>query len=722
MFNAYSFAICILLFIYSMLVQASPIPAFTKTLTQEDGTIFEAMYWGDEYINGVEAQNGYSIEFDEVDQNWKYAIQDSSGNLVHSTTIYDPDENEPLYEDYSPVPLHLRQSSDAVNEALNSRFYSPSIGDVLLRNIPTTGTGRIVFIPVNFSNTSTTYEPSDFENLLFSTSVGSFRSYYEEVSYNAFTVSGVVTDWITVTDTHSYYQNRLYELLVETTIALDQTFDFSSYDQNGDCYVDTVSLIHQGGDVGTGYRSQRNSLDYYANKGLGAGAYATNDTCPSDASKMMMVNDFLLLPELYKDGSESILATIGVYAHEYGHMFGLPDLYDRDDTDGNSAGIGVWGLMGWGMWNGTSVYDPTHTSLGNGDTPSHMSAWSKYHLGWITPQLLTGTTTSYSVEAASTSPDVYQFLFGSPTPSPTGEYFLIENRQQTGFDSRLPDSGMAIWHIDENMSATNNWHQCYPPADCSLKHYRVSLVQADGHWDLEKSLDFNNLGDTGDLYKNLLSGFSDFTDPSSSLFDGTESGVVIDSIGASGFSMQANLGISPGHVQFSPISYSLVENGGSAGLYVTRVGGDAGSISVNCDFISGSANIGEDFSTTTQTLTWAHGEQTSKVCWVTAINDNYVENDEVIVVGLINPTGGATVGEESEATISLFDDESCSGADVYLNNVAFQAGTAMTCVGTNTITAENTNIEDGADVTFVAPVVYLNDGFVGNPALNIRQQ
>ncbi len=63
--------------------------------------------------------------------------------------------------------------------------------------------------------------------------------------------------------------------------------------------------------------------------------------------------------------------TVGVYAHELAHAFGLPDLYD---TDGSADGIGRWALMASGSWNGTS-----------GSSPAWFSAWSRAFLGFVNP-------------------------------------------------------------------------------------------------------------------------------------------------------------------------------------------------------------------------------------------------------------------------------------------------------------------------------------------------
>ena len=67
-------------------------------------------------------------------------------------------------------------------------------------------------------------------------------------------------------------------------------------------------------------------------------------------------------------------STIGVYAHEFGHLaFGLPDLYDIDYSGG---GIGPWSLMSFGNWNN------------GGATPAQLDAWSKIQNGWIVPTVV----------------------------------------------------------------------------------------------------------------------------------------------------------------------------------------------------------------------------------------------------------------------------------------------------------------------------------------------
>ena len=113
-------------------------------------------------------------------------------------------------------------------------------------------------------------------------------------------------------------------------------------------------------------------------------------------------------------------AKIGVGAHELGHLlFGFPDLYDVDYT---SEGIGNWCLMAGGSWNG------------GGDTPAHPSAWCKAQQGWVGVENVTHGRHSHA-RRRQDQPHGHR-LWTDGTGGQ--EYFLLENRQQAGFDAELP--------------------------------------------------------------------------------------------------------------------------------------------------------------------------------------------------------------------------------------------------------------------------------------------
>ncbi|MEF9438681.1 MAG: M6 family metalloprotease domain-containing protein, partial [Candidatus Mariimomonas ferrooxydans] len=328
----------------------------------------------------------------------------------------------------------------------------------------------------------------------------------EEVSYGAFSVSagpGGVVGWYTAVNTHNYYGTNVSgfdqwpgDLVYEAVAAADAAgFNFAPYDQDGDCYVDVINIVHHGsgeeagGSPSTDIWSHRWSLSAAQFWGRSNyGAFTTNDSdaaCPGG----YIVNDYVIQPEILWGGRQ----TMGVFAHEYGHALGLPDLYD---TDGSSEGIGNWSLMAGGSWNYVSV---------PGDRPAHADAWCKYNLGWVTPTLVTGTLTNEPITEAATTADVYQLLSGTPM---SDEYFLVENRQLSGFDAGLPGPGLLIWHIDGDTIAskaftnTVNDSECWPGGpSCAADHYGVAHVQADNLWDMEQNV---NSGDTGDPFSSTL--------------------------------------------------------------------------------------------------------------------------------------------------------------------------------------------------------------------------
>jgi len=154
--------------------------------------------------------------------------------------------------------------------------------------------------------------------------------------------------------------------------------------------------------------------------------------------------------------------------------------------------------------------------------PVQPCAYLKYTAGWASRVFL--TTPQIGVSVSSTYNQIYKYEH----PTQSNEYYLIENRQQTGRDSPLPDDGLAIWHIDTN---GNNDHQQQTPE----LHYEVTLVQADGDWDLEND---RNMGDTTDLYgAPTYTDCTPSTDPNTNWWDGSGSGLSVTNISSSAATM-----------------------------------------------------------------------------------------------------------------------------------------------------------------------------------------
>lgn len=698
-------------------------------LEQPDGSMILARQWGDEWLHGWETVSGYAIVFDTVSKTWFYAAHGDSGQLVASSTAAKAEASShvfqkgnafrPLYQSGREISRHLRPSgitkSSAMQKALPVSAGQPN---QQLQAVRTTGIGKLPVLMINFSDTTTTYSAPDFDVLLFSGTDGyTLKDYYEEVSYKQFTLTGTISGWYTATKSHDYYGHNDSSgndsfpgrLVEEAVTAADPSTDFSAYHTDGDCYVDVVAVIHQGNGEETrgsdsDIWSHRWSLNAARNWGAGgSGEYTTDDPC--NIGGFIKVNDYILQPEKLHGGQH----TIGVFAHEYGHSFGLPDLYD---TDNSSNGVGRWALMAGGSWNKFSR---------PGDRPAHMSAWSKYFLGWVTPTIITGSLSAETVDAASMTADVYQAGSGSPAAE-SGEYFLIENRHKSGFDIGLRGSGLAIWHIDEaraSSSNKDNANECSPPADCAINHYRVSLVQADNRWDLENK---TNKGDVGDLYSGSAAGFSDSSSPSSVLYNGISSHFSATNISASATTMSADFSVVAsinGVLSFGASKFAFDESAGSVSIPVTRTGGDSGSVSAHCQTTSISALADNDYSRSNINLTWAEGETNNKNCVVTILEDAIVEGLQHFQVTLSAPTGGAVLGAPSTAVIDIVDNETCSGNTVDLTGASFETGTEIECLATSSILAANGNTAAGSQVGFYSPVVSLGPDFSVNGRFSV---
>ena len=335
-----------------------------------------------------------------------------------------------------------------------------------------------IVILVDFSDNvanTTAYPSSHYSDLLFSTGTyptRSMRDYLVENSYGQFGIAGSVTQWLRMPQTYAYYVNgqrglgvyprNAQRLALDAVNAANPYVDFSQFDNDGpdgipnsgddNGYVDAVFIVH----AGPGYEETHNSNDIHSHQ------WTTRTPVAVDGVK---VSVYSMEPDNGK---------IGVFCHEFGHVLGLPDLYDYGY---DSRGVGNWSVMGFGSWGN------------NGFTPTHFDAWSKIKLGFVTPQVFTANVDSITVRNAESSPTSY-ILWTNGIYS--NEYFLVENRQPILFDSSLLGAGLVVYHVDEDVLNNNN--QCC--ATCP-SHYLVSVEQADAECDLECNY---NSGDPGDPF------------------------------------------------------------------------------------------------------------------------------------------------------------------------------------------------------------------------------
>jgi immune inhibitor A len=374
---------------------------------------------------------------------------------------------------------------------------------------PLRGAVRVVVVLVQFSDRALGVSAQHFKDLFFSTGVlphGSVKEYYREATNNLVDLTGEVVGPFQLPQTLAWYANgnfgigrptgtpRANIMAKDAAVAANPTVNFGIYDNDGNGFVDAFIVVHAGG----GGEATGNPGDIWSHKWTLPSAFS------ADGKQIFA---YLTIPED---------ARIGVCAHELGHLlFGFPDLYDTDDT---SEGVGNWCLMGGGSWNG------------GGDIPAHPSAWCKVQQGWATVTNVTssGTVVFQDVKASRNVHRLWKDGTGGP------EYFLLENRQRTAYDSGLPGDGLLVWHIDENQ-----------PGNTDENHYKVGLVQADNKKDLELA---HNRGDAGDPYPGTSNNtsFTSASTPNSKSFAGADTCVSVSAISASGPTMSANVSVTCG--------------------------------------------------------------------------------------------------------------------------------------------------------------------------------
>jgi immune inhibitor A len=378
---------------------------------------------------------------------------------------------------------------------------------------------RMLAILVDFSDKASHVAPAFFDTLLCYNRTGTLNNFYREVTYGNLNIISVnmpsALGWKRAPQPYAYYvdgqrgfgdypQNA--QKLAEDAVAVaDPYVNFADYDNDGDGYVDGLFIIH----AGPGYEYTGNLNDIHSHQwGLSApmlvdGVYAYV---------------YSMEPEYWLSYGDM---TCGVYAHEMGHaVFGFPDLYDYDY---DSKGLGKWSLMAGGSWNGTL-----------GASPAHPDAFCRSLMGVVTPTILTTNVMGASLPAIETTPTIYRLWTGG---SQTNEYFLVENRRQTGYDAALPSQGLLIYHVDESQYGNNNqWY----PGHTTSGNYMVALEQADGLWQLEHN---SSSGYAGDPYPGSTTNrsFADATTPNSRNYAGASTLVQVLNISNAATTMTADL-------------------------------------------------------------------------------------------------------------------------------------------------------------------------------------
>ncbi len=400
-----------------------------------------------------------------------------------------------------------------------------------------------VFLILYANTAAAPFPRADMEQRLYGTSPAppySVYTYYQEISNGKLFVNGTVLDWTAVPEDDTVYEggpdcnglcwpgSGVPQLIEDIVAAHDAAVDFRQFDNDGpdgvpnsdddDGVVDAIVLIHPEVDGACGDQNPGAADNIWAHSysyaaWTGGTMLETNDDVNGGGAKIK-VNDYIIQGGQGGDDGcvDNEPLAMGLIAHETGHLFDLPDLYNVNWDTRTSEGIGHWGLMGSGNWN-------------TPDAPAHLMAWSRARLGWIT-EVLIDSDQVLDIEPIATSHTAYIV----PIPG-SDEYYLLENRQRIGSDLKLHAPGLLIWHVDSALARLRS-----PPFGNSVNGTdpeAVRLIQADGSNDLWRGTDGGgNRGDAGDPFpgSTFNTRFGYDTDPAAARNDGAPVEVSIAAI------------------------------------------------------------------------------------------------------------------------------------------------------------------------------------------------
>lgn len=330
--------------------------------------------------------------------------------------------------------------------------------------------------------------------------VGSVRDYFLAQSNGQFELDFDVVGPVTMSKNYGYYGNdgayqkdeKVYEMIKEACDGIKDQVNLKNYDWDGDGEADQVFFLYaglgqaSGGSAGTIWPHE-SELRYWP---CGVLSYPTGK-----------INTYACANELQPEtqgSSRYISAGIGTICHEFSHCLGFADMYDT--TGGGGYGMSVFDVMDQGSYNG------------NGFVPCNYTAFERIYAGWVEPIELIDPATVKDMKSVSD----YGRPFIMYNYKNTNEYFLLENRQNTGWDKGLYGSnGLLIVHVNYVPSrwANNSVNSSAEKIQC------CTVVNADG------SRENTQYSLQGDLYPYEVKGvtmndeFTDYSEPAAKLYN-----------------------------------------------------------------------------------------------------------------------------------------------------------------------------------------------------------
>ena len=309
--------------------------------------------------------------------------------------------------------------------------------------------------------------------------VGSVSDYFKAQSNGQFELDFDVVGPYTLKNKKAYYggndsdgdDSHPVDMIVEACNMADADVNFADYDWDGDGEAEQVFVIY------AGYGEADSDDEDAVWPHMYAIQYGNDEPLNLDNT---VVDTYACSNEIDSHGK---VAGIGTICHEFSHCMGFPDFYDIF-YEGN-FGMSSFDLMDGGAYNG------------NGFSPAGYTAYEKMVCGWTEPVVLDGEDVAVrNVKPMSEHGDTY-IIYNSGN---SDEYFMIENRQLSGFDAEYPANGLMVTHVDYDAVL---WEENVPNSTIDSKkkreygytktndHMRMTIVHADNdddskHWDADE--------------------------------------------------------------------------------------------------------------------------------------------------------------------------------------------------------------------------------------------
>lgn len=483
-----------MLFAFGIAANAVPAKKLQKVITLANGTQVSVELRGDEYLSWWEGTDGTAYRTTATDENVFEAFD---------------------LEAQKPAAAARRARTEQGRVARLARVKNSLKGaDDKMRglggdHITYKGVKKGLVVLVDFKNKKFAdgHDLEYYKNVINGKDftdeaegyVGSVRDYFLAQSNGQFELDFDVVGPVTMSKNSGYYGNdgayqkdeKVYEMIKEACDGIQDKVNLKDYDWDGDGEADQVFFLYaglgqaSGGSPGTIWPHE-SELRYWP---CGVLSYSTGK-----------INTYACANELQPEtqgSSRYISAGIGTICHEFSHCLGFADMYDT--TGGGGYGMSVFDVMDQGSYNG------------NGFVPCNYTAFERIYAGWVEAIELIDPATVKDMKSVSD----YGRPFIMYNYKNTNEYFLLENRQNTGWDKGLYGSnGLLITHVNYVPSrwANNSVNSSAEKIQC------CTVVNADG------SRENTQYSLQGDLYPYEVKGvtmndeFTDESEPAAKLY------------------------------------------------------------------------------------------------------------------------------------------------------------------------------------------------------------